>query len=127
MPITVLLTDDKGVSSIRSLLDADPEICVVGEASTLRQTVQRATDLKPQVVVMDLHVPDASSVNPEEIKSLFNRLGSRVIAISFQNDQSTQALADGLGAAILLDKLALATELIAVIKAATLSRRTARA
>jgi|GEM_PF-5534213 len=125
MPITVLLSDEKEV--IRLLLNSDPEIRVVGEPTTFRQSVQSANELKPQVVVVDLDMPDASSVSPQEIKSLFNRLGSRVIAISFRNDRSTQALAESFGAAILLDKLALATELIAVIKAATLMRRSAGA
>jgi len=57
MPITVLLTDDKEAvrNSIRMLLESDPEIRIVGEAANFQQTIQSATDLKPQIVVMDLH------------------------------------------------------------------------
>jgi two-component system response regulator NreC len=121
MPITVLLSDDKEVvrSSIRLLLDSDPEIRMVGEAVNFRQTIQSAIDLKPQIVVMDLHMPDASSVNPQEIKSLLDTLGSRLIAISFWNDEATQALAHSLEAVTLLDKMRLTTDLIPAIKAAT--------
>ena len=121
MPITVLLTDDKDVvrSSIRLLLDSDPDIHTVGEAFNFREAIQRATDLRPQIVVMDLHMPDASSVNPQEIKSLLNRLGSRLIAISFWKDEGTQALAESLGAVTLLDKMRLTTDLIPAIRAAT--------
>ena len=121
MPITVLLTDDKEVvrSSIRLLLGSDPEIRIVGEAFNFRRRFKSAIDLKPQVVVMDIHMPDASSVTPQEIKSLFNTLGSRIIAISFWKDEGTQALAESLGAVTLLDKMRLTTDLIPAIKAAT--------
>ena len=127
LPITVLLTDDQEVvrSSIRLLLNSDPEIRVVGEAFNFQQTIQSATDLKPQVVIMDLHMADDSSVNPREFKSLLNTLGSRLIAISFWDDEDTQTLAESLGAVTLLDKLTLATELIPAIKAATLKQRSA--
>jgi len=98
---------------------------VVGEAFNFQQTIQSATDLKPQVVIMDLHMADDSSVNPREFKSLLNTLGSRLIAISFWDDEDTQTLAESLGAVTLLDKLTLATELIPAIKAATLKQRSA--
>ena len=125
MPITVLLTDDKEAvrNSIRMLLESDPEIRIVGEAANFQQAIQSATDLKPQVVVMDLHMPDASSINPQEIKSLLKKLEAQVIAISFWNDEGTQALAESLGAVTLLDKMKLATELIPAIKDATGKRR----
>jgi DNA-binding NarL/FixJ family response regulator len=125
VPITVLLADDKEVvlSSIRLLLSPDPGIRIVGEAGSFHQTIQSALDLKPQVVVMDLHMPDESSVSPQEIKSLLDRLGSRLIGISFWNDEDTQARAQSLGAVCLLDKLRLVTELIPAIKAATIKQR----
>jgi len=123
--ITVLVADDKQVvlSAIRLLLGSDPELRIVGEAANFRQTFQSATELKPQVVLMDLHMPDDSCLNPQEIKSLLDTLGSRLIAMSFWNDESTQALARSLGAATLLDKLRLATELIPAIKAASGDQR----
>ncbi len=121
MPITVLVADDKEVvlRSIRLLLGPDPEIRTVGEAGSFQQTIQIALDLKPQVVVMDLHMPDEPSVSPQEFKSLLDKLGSRLIAMSFWNDEDTQALAQSLGAAMLLDKMRLVTDLIPALKAAT--------
>jgi DNA-binding NarL/FixJ family response regulator len=121
MPITVLLTDDKEVvrSSIRLLLSSDPEIRIVGEASNFLQTIKSAVDLEPQVVVMDIYMPDASPMTPQQMKSLFSTLGSRLIAISFWNDEGTQALADSLGAVTLLDKMRLTADLIPAIKGAT--------
>jgi len=125
VPIAVLVADDKEVilRSIRVLLNSDPEIRIVGEAASFQQTLQRASELKPQVVVMDLHMSDDSSVGPQEIKSLLDRLGARLIGMSFWNDENTQALAQSLGAVTLLDKMRLATELIPTIKAATSGQR----
>ena len=60
MPTTVLVADDKEVvlSSIRLLLDIEPGIRIVGEAGSFQQTIHSALDLKPQVVVMDPHMPE---------------------------------------------------------------------
>jgi len=127
LPITVLVADDKEVvlSSIRLLLRPNPEIRVVGETGSFQQTIQSALDLKPQVVVMDLHMPDESSVNPQEIKFLLDKLVSQLIAMSFWNDENTQVLARSFGAVTLLDKMRLVDELIPAIKAATSEQRTA--
>ena len=129
MPITVLVADDKEavLSSIRLLLNTDPEIHMVGEAADFKQTLQRATELKPQVVVMDVHMPDDWVVSSHEIKSLLDTSESRLIAMSFWNDEGTQAFAESLGAVALLDKMRLFTELIPAIKAATGKQRSASA
>jgi DNA-binding NarL/FixJ family response regulator len=129
MAITVLLTNDEEAvrSSIRRLLASDPEIHTVGEAVNFQQTIQRASELKPQIVVMDLRMVVNSSVKPQEIKSQLNTLGSRLIAMSFRNDADAQALAERLGAVALLDKLTLTTDLIPAIKAASIKRRSADA
>jgi DNA-binding NarL/FixJ family response regulator len=127
MPVTVLLTDDKDVvrHSIRLLLGSDPEIRIIGEAANFEQAIQCAINLKPQIVLMELHMPDDSLVKPQKIKSVLEGLGSRLIAISFWDDESTKALAQSLGAVMLLDKLTLATELIPAIKAACIKQRSA--
>jgi DNA-binding NarL/FixJ family response regulator len=129
MAITVLLIDDKEIirTSVRLLLDSDPEIDIVGEGETFQQTVQSAMDLKPQVVVMDLHMPDNSTLIPQEFKLLLDSLGSRLIAISFWNDEDTQEFAASLGAVTLLDKMRLSTELLPAIKSATIEKTSASA
>ena len=127
MPITVLLTHDEEAvrNLIRRLLDSDPEIHTVGEAVNVQQTIQRLIELKPQILLLDLRIADKSSVNPQEIKSQLNTLGSRLIAMSFWTDEDAQALAERLGAVTLLDKLTLTTDLIPAIKAASIKRRSA--
>ena|ERR1700730_9533448 len=116
MPIKVLLADDKEIMrrAIRSLLQAQSEVEVVGEAADLAQTMQMANDLKPQVIVMDLHMPNETQVTPLDVKSHLNH-GSRLVAISIWNDGQTKALAESYGAASLLDKMELGKKLIPTI------------
>ena len=60
MPITVLLVDDHSVvrDGLRFLLEAEGDIRVVGGASNGREAVQSARRLKPDVVIMDLAMPE---------------------------------------------------------------------
>ena len=59
MTISVLLTDDHQVvrQGIRMVLDLDPELEVVGEASNGEEALRQARRLKPDVVLMDLVMP----------------------------------------------------------------------
>ena len=59
MTISVLLTDDHQVvrQGIRMVLDLDPELEVVGEASNGEEALHHAHRLKPDVVLMDLVMP----------------------------------------------------------------------
>jgi len=72
MPITVLLADDAAIMrrAIRNVLESDPEIKIVGETADFARTIQMAADLKPQVVVMDLHMPDATSVTRQRLRPI---------------------------------------------------------
>lgn len=114
-PIKVLLADDSDVvrRAIRDLLDQYPEIELVGEAVSFAQTIQMTNDLKPQVILMDVHMKDQATFTREDIKT---RLNGRIVAISLANDGETKALADSFGALILLDKMELAVELIPTIE-----------
>jgi DNA-binding NarL/FixJ family response regulator len=57
--IRVLLADDQALvrAGFRSLLDAQEGIEVVGEAGDGREAVQRAKELKPDVILMDIRMP----------------------------------------------------------------------
>ncbi|HZF58970.1 MAG TPA: response regulator transcription factor [Rubrobacter sp.] len=59
MTISVLLADDHKVvrQGIRMVLDLDPELEVVGEASNGEEALRQARRLKPDVVLMDLVMP----------------------------------------------------------------------
>ncbi len=59
MAISVLLADDHQVvrQGIRMVLDLDPELEVVGEASNGEEALRQARRLRPDVVLMDLVMP----------------------------------------------------------------------
>ncbi len=64
-PIRLLLVDDHEVVRVglRTVLLQHPELVVVGEASTMDQAVLDATRLKPDVILMDVRLPDGSGVD----------------------------------------------------------------
>jgi DNA-binding NarL/FixJ family response regulator len=120
MPITVLLADDAAVmrKAIRRVLESEPEIEIIGETSDFAQTIKMTTDLKPQIVVMDLHMPDASRVPPSDVKASFASSAAQLFAISIWDDEDSHALAKSFGAVAFLDKVKLGTDLIPAIKRA---------
>lgn len=65
MTIDLLLVDDHEMvrAGLRSLLAGVNEINIVGEAGTVAEAVREAERLKPQVVLMDLRLPDGSGID----------------------------------------------------------------
>jgi len=59
-PVTVLIVDDHGLvrEGLRTLLDAEPDLDVVGEAATGHEGLALARHLRPHVVVLDARLPD---------------------------------------------------------------------
>jgi DNA-binding NarL/FixJ family response regulator len=113
MAIRVLLADDATIMRqlIRDLLQARSELEVVGEAGDFAQTMRMATELKPHVVVMDLHMPSGIRTTPADIKSGLESCGSKLLAISIWNDEDSRSLASNFGALSLLNKLDLSETL----------------
>lgn len=62
--ITVLLVDDHALvrRGFRRLIEDDPSLKVLGEASTGQEAIQMAAALKPRVIVMDCAMPGASGL-----------------------------------------------------------------
>lgn len=114
MPITLLLVDDADMlrEAIRSLLSGSPEIEIVGEASNFTDALRLANQLKPQVILLDLHMHDRA---PANLKYLLPLQESRLLTMSLDSGTEGQALADSLGASALLDKVYLSDELILMI------------
>jgi DNA-binding NarL/FixJ family response regulator len=117
MAIRVLLADDATMMRrlIRELLEAGPEIEVVGEAGDFAQTMRMASELKPQIVVMDLYMPSGIRAAPAEVKSHLKSCGSKLLAISIWNDEDVGGLAKDFGALVLLNKLDLNESLVPAI------------
>ena len=64
MTVRVLLADDHALArtGLRMVLDAEPDIEVVGEAATGRQAVHSAGRLAPDVVLMDVRMPEMDGI-----------------------------------------------------------------
>jgi DNA-binding NarL/FixJ family response regulator len=67
-PIRVLIADDQTLlrDSFRVLLEATPGFTVVGEAGTGREAVQLALAQRPDVVLMDIRMPDMTGIEATE-------------------------------------------------------------
>jgi two-component system response regulator NreC len=87
MSIKVLLVDDHKIvrEGIRALLDAKPDIEVVAEADNGYRALQAARELTPDVVVMDVTMPDLNGI--EATRRLVDDFPDiKVIALSIHSD-----------------------------------------
>lgn len=125
----MLLAGDKEVErqAVRRILQANSEIELVAEATNFPQAVQMSNDLKPQVIISNLHMPDEALVSPVEVRTLLNSGASRLVVISIWEDEEANVLANKFGAYTLLDKNDLRNTLVPAIleKAAELRSRSA--
>ena len=64
MSLRILLSDDHKIirDGLRNLLEKEPNMEVVGEAGDGRTTVRLARKLRPEVVVMDISMPDLNGI-----------------------------------------------------------------
>ncbi|MCL2534998.1 MAG: response regulator transcription factor [Nocardiaceae bacterium] len=63
--LTVFLVDDHEVvrRGLAELVDADDDMCVVGQAETRSQALARIPALRPDVVLLDVRLPDGSGID----------------------------------------------------------------
>jgi DNA-binding NarL/FixJ family response regulator len=88
MTVRVLIADDHKImlAGLRSLLEKQSDIEVVGEAENGRKAVQLAQEKKPDVVVMDVSMPDLNGIEATT-QILENLPETRVIALSMHSDK----------------------------------------
>jgi DNA-binding NarL/FixJ family response regulator len=89
MAVTVLLVDDHKIvrEGTRQLLAQSPEIQVIGEATDGREAVDMAGKLKPEVVVMDVRLPNLNGIEATRIiSSQYPRI--KVLILSAYEDDS---------------------------------------
>ena len=65
MPVRVMLVDDQQMvtAGLRAMLQPEPDIAIVGEAGGVKEAVRKATELKPDVVLMDVQLADGSGID----------------------------------------------------------------
>src|ERR1041384_1761427 len=117
--ITVLLADDHTVvrQGLRSLLEAEEDRNVAGEAENGRQAVQMAKRLQPDVVVMDIAMPSLNGLEATRQISRESPKSRVLILSSYSDDEYVQQLTDA-GAAGYLVKQTAATDLLKAIREA---------
>jgi DNA-binding NarL/FixJ family response regulator len=89
-PITVFLLDDHEVvrRGVRDLLEAEPDIRVVGEAGTAASALARIPALRPDVAVLDVQLPDGDGVSVcRDIRSRLPGVACLMLT-SFDDDEA---------------------------------------
>jgi CheY-like chemotaxis protein len=116
VPIRVLLADDTNImrEAVRKLLEEESRIQIVGEASTFAAAMQMIADFRPDVLLLDLHMPQKRELLPALVKSQLACV-EYTLAISFANDEEAKSLAASYGAVALLDKMSLYSQLLPAI------------
>ncbi len=87
--LRVFLADDHMVvrEGLKSLVNAQPDMHVVGEADNGRAAWQRAAELKPDVVVMDVSMPEMNGAEAtERLRRECPQV--KVLALTFYEDKS---------------------------------------
>jgi DNA-binding NarL/FixJ family response regulator len=87
--IRVLLADDHKVirDGLRLLIDGQRDMRVVGDAGNGKEALRQARDLKPDVVIMDLSMPDLNGLQAtERLKAEVP--GTKVVALTVHEDPS---------------------------------------
>ena len=116
MLVKVLLADD--ISAVRKLerrlLESESEIEVVGEAADAPEAVRLTGELKPDVIVMDLHMPGDGYTVTRDVKA--QRPQVKVLAVTAESELYGPYALGELGVDDLLTRTDIGRRLIPAIK-----------
>ena len=113
MSMRILIVDDHGVlrAGLAALLDSEADFEVVGEAEDGSQAVSQAAQLQPDVVLMDINLPDFNGI--EATRRILEIVpAARILILTVHDDKSLLQEAVREGAAGYILKQAVKTELI---------------
>jgi DNA-binding NarL/FixJ family response regulator len=88
--IRVLIADDHGIvrEGLRAVLGPEADMKVVGEAATGKEALERATELRPDVILMDIQMPQVNGIDAtRRILDANPRVGVVVLTM-FEDDDS---------------------------------------
>ena len=116
--IKLLLVDDHDVvrTGLRSFLETQPGVEVVAEAKNGLQALERAKDAQPDIVLMDITMPDMDGMEAtQQLKKLYP--DCQVLVLTVHADKQYFMKMLSVGASGYITKQAAADELIAAIQA----------
>ncbi|HEY8552325.1 MAG TPA: response regulator transcription factor [Thermaerobacter sp.] len=106
MPIRVLIVDDHALlrEGLRQVFHLEPDIEVVGEACSGDEAVRRSAQLRPDLVVMDINLPDMSGIEAtRQIRAASPSTRVLVLTIHDQEEYLLEAIAAGASGFVLKD------------------------
>jgi pilus assembly protein CpaE len=117
--IRVMIVDDISETreNVRKLLQFEADVDVVGVARTGKEAIQNSQDLNPDVVLMDINMPDMDGITATEAIRA-KQPAVQVIILSVQGDQNYMRRAMLAGARDFLTKPPMGDELISAIRRA---------
>jgi len=119
MTIRLLLVDDHAVvrSGLRMLLGSESDVEIAGEAGTAAEAIAAAGQMTPDVILMDIGLPDLSGIDAtREIKKRFPKVA--IVALTIHEDQEYFFKMLEAGASGYVPKRAAPEELLTAIRAA---------
>lgn len=119
MKTKLLLVDDHAVvrSGLRMLLDGELDVEIVGEAGTASEAINAVATMKPDVVLMDIGLPDMSGIDAaREVKRLWPQVS--IVALTIHEDQEYFFKMLEAGASGYVPKRAAPEELLTAIRVA---------
>jgi two-component system response regulator NreC len=119
MAIRILLVDDHAVvrSGLRMLLGTESDVEIIGEAGTAAEAFASTADLKPDVILMDIGLPDKSGIEAtRDIKAKFPEVA--IVALTIHEDEEYFFKMLEAGASGYVPKRAAPEELLTAIRAA---------
>ena len=122
--LKILIADDHALlrDGLKALINAEPDMQVVGEAETGRAALEKARQLKPHVVVMDISMPDMNGAHAtRRLRELLPT--TRILALTAHDDSSYLRHMLEAGAAGFLLKRAAADQLIQAIRVVAANNR----
>jgi len=118
-----MLADDHKImrDGLRALLEKEPDIEVIGEAENGQTAIQMAQELLPDIVIMDVLMPDLNGI--EATQQIIAGVPSvKVVALSMYSERRSVVSTLKAGASVYLIKDCAAEELVYAIRAVALGR-----
>jgi two-component system response regulator NreC len=118
MSIRILIADDHGLlrAGLRALLNAEPDLDVVGEAMDGEQALKLTRSLQPDIVLMDISMPGCGGIEAAQLLTK-EHANVRVLMLTVHEDTELLQEAIRSGAAGYIVKRAVESELVNAIRA----------